>query len=127
MQRFGNDESGFSVVWEDASGTVRVKAWGFWDAGLSASFSRAVGGVCRSARRPLKLFVDAMMLKPQRDEGQAAFRALMTILVSLGGVRAAVAVGNAITRIQLVRIAKETSAEGWSFLATEGSAAEALE
>lgn len=66
----GNDEAGFSVALDEASGTVRVRAWGFWGAEVADSFAQTVAEACRSAREAARLVLDARLLKPQRDAGQ---------------------------------------------------------
>jgi len=107
MVRFGNDEDGFAVGFDEATCVVQVKAWGFWSAELAAMFAQAVIDVCNANRRATSMVVDAVGLKPQREEGQKAFGALMAVLPRLGMGRVSVTTDSPLTRLQLLRLAKE--------------------
>ena len=106
MAHFGNDEAGFSVWLDDPTRTVRVKAWGFWTPEVAAEFARSVTEACRSVQNA-NLSMDLTGLKPQREEGQAAFAAMMGALPRLGLSRASIQGANPLTKLQLLRIAKE--------------------
>jgi hypothetical protein len=106
--RFGTDESGFSV--ETRPLGARVLAWGFWDASIAVAFPTAVldaAGGCQH------LLVDATQLKPQGEEGQAAFRRLVQATSKLK-LRAELVVTNAITKLQLLRIVREAGSGNWT-------------
>ena len=120
---FGSEESGFSVASEGGT-IVRVHAWGFWDPQLAATFPTAVADACRG-RRPVDLLLDVSRLKPQRDEGQEAFRQLM-LAIKTTVRRVGVVVTNTITRMQLARISREAAAGNWSYFASESVAATTL-
>ena len=49
MQRYGEDQAGFSVAWEATTRLVNVVAWGFWSRETAASFTSAVLDVCKKA------------------------------------------------------------------------------
>jgi hypothetical protein len=106
------EESGFTV--EVGTLGVRVRAWGFWNAEIATSFVTRVLELVRAAPRSAPLYIDATQLKPQRDEGQAALREVVNVVSKLGVVRAELVVTNAITRLQLARIIRESGAECWT-------------
>ena len=105
-----DDESGFSV--ETGALGVRVEAWGFWDAPTCLRFPTAVLEAVRGAPQR-SVVIDATRLKPQRDEGQAAFRDL-ALTTSKLGVRVELLVTNPITKMQLARILRENDLRGWT-------------
>ncbi len=121
-QRFGNEESGFSIAL-DAGGALRVQAWGFWEPDLSATFARVSVEACR-AQRPAKLLFDVTRLKPQVEAGQAAIRALLGSVGAIGISRCVAVVGdNVLTKMQLMRLAREGGARGWTYAANDSMAA----
>jgi hypothetical protein len=101
MKAAGDDESGFSI--DSSALGVRVEAWGFWDASTCTRFPTAVLDAIRGAPQRAPVVVDATRLKPQREEGQAAFRDLAQTTSKLG-VRVELIVTNPITKMQFVRI-----------------------
>jgi hypothetical protein len=119
MPRVGNDQAGFSI--EEGPHAVRVQVWGFWDSPVAAAFPKAVIDACRAARSPVHLLVDATDLKPQREEGQAALEDLFELLAHAAIARADIRVPNAITRMQMVRIARGVDAPGWSYSFAENA------
>ncbi len=105
----GNEQDGFSVERDDD--TLRVRARGLWSSETASMLTKAVSDACAAA--PISNFVlDAVGLKPQRDPGQAALAALMTWLLRIGVRRASLTTDSALTRLQILRIAKERSATG---------------
>jgi hypothetical protein len=111
MPKFGSDADGFSVTFEDASRSLRVKAWGFWGPEVAASFATTVIDACRSARRATEVVVDATDLKPQRDEGQLALTTFLGALPGLGITQASIVTANPLTKLQLMRIAGSTASK----------------
>jgi hypothetical protein len=61
------------------------------------------------ATRSLIVTIEADRLKPQREEGEAAFRTVIGALLRLGVARVVVTT-NALTKLQILRIAKEQKA-----------------
>lgn len=107
------------------SNVVRVAAWGFWGPDVALAFSRDVLLVCAGARVRFGLLVDCSGLNPQRAEGQEAWgRWMLETGPRLG--RACAAVPNAVTKLQLVRIAKASHGQGWTFFSTIEAALLAL-
>jgi hypothetical protein len=105
MPTFGTDADGFSITFDEPSRLLRVRAYGFWSPEVAATFAASVIEACRPPRRPKELVVDAADLKPQREEGQAALRSVFAALPGLGIGRASVLTGNALTKLQLLRLA----------------------
>ena len=126
MRSFGTEDSGFAVDYRSGGRTVVVRAWGFWDPALAAAFPGAVTEACQEATPPFGLLLEVSQLKPQREAGQGAFRALMTALREGGPARTAVVFENAITKMQLTRIARETATGGWRYFPSEEDATDAL-
>jgi hypothetical protein len=124
MPRVGTELTGFTV--ETGGEAVRVEAWGFWGAEVAEVFASNVVEACRVARAPVRLIVDVRELKPQREEGQAAFRDMMVGAARLGVSHAVMVVTNAITKLQLARLASEKGAGSWSFVASPDSAVAAV-
>ncbi len=111
MKRVGSDDAGYSV--ETGALGVRVSAWGFWDAALAGNFSQAVLEAFDTVGNRAQLLVDATALKPQREEGQAAFLAMVKATSRLGLPRVELVVTNPITKMQLGRILREAGARTW--------------
>jgi len=105
MPMFGTDADGFSITFEEPSQLLRVRAYGFWPPEVAAAFAASVLQACQPPRRARELVVDAADLKPQREEGQAALRSVFAALPRLGIGRASVLTGNALTKLQLLRLA----------------------
>jgi hypothetical protein len=110
MPTFGSDADGFSIAFEELSRCLRVKVWGFWAPEVAASFPAAVVDAVRGGRRAAEVLVDAVELKPQRDDAQEAFKTMFAALPALGVTRASITTGNALTKLQLMRLANATPA-----------------
>jgi hypothetical protein len=112
MPKFGTDADGFSITFEEHSRSLRIRTYGFWSSELAATFAASVVEACRAPRRASEVFVDASDLKPQREEGQAALKTVFAALPGLGIGRASVFTGNALTKLQLMRLANAGPAKG---------------
>jgi hypothetical protein len=110
MQRLGNQDDGFEVELHKETHAIRVKAWGFWSAELASKFLPTVVEACQGRVGPLSLLMDARGLKPQREPGQEALAMLMAALPGLGVTGGNVMTDSSLTRLQLLRLAKERSA-----------------
>jgi hypothetical protein len=110
MQRYGEDQAGFSVAWEATTRLVNVVAWGFWSRETAASFTSAVLDVCKKAPIGTCLTLNMTDLKPMREEGQRAWTGLMSGLPAVSGIdRVSVVTGNALTKLQLLRLTKDSA------------------
>jgi hypothetical protein len=126
MRSGGDQESGFSADYDTSSQTVCVRAWGFWGADIASSFVRSVAAECSAATRPIRLLVDVTRLLPQRNEGQAAFGDLMTSVTMHGDASVGVVFSNTITKMQLLRLAKERGVRNWAYFSSNLEARAAL-
>jgi hypothetical protein len=118
MLDVGNEEAGFSVWAELSTHTVRVRAWGFWPPPVAGAFAQTVVDMCKPIR-PVTLFIDGTQLPPQREDGQKAFSGLMKSMKGVTLAKATIIVGNAITKMQLLRIAKDNKAADWTIATSE--------
>ena len=97
MERIGDDLAGFS-------GVVSVRGWGFWSAEVAASFGVRVCEACTNRPRGTRLTMELTALKPMREEGQRSFASLLAALPGLRVPATVVATGNALTKLQLMRL-----------------------
>ena len=109
-KQFGDAAGGFSVNSEDGASEVQVKAWGFWSIDVATAFRTAILDACVPATIK-RLALDLRALKPMRDEGQQGVSAVMAALPRLGIERATVITSSPLTKLQLLRIIRETSAK----------------
>lgn len=100
-------EEGFEVLFDPEAGAVSVRAWGFWSPELASKFAHTVIDACRANRELTSLRIDARGLRPQREAGEHALGVMMAALPGLGIARATVTTDSPLTRLQLLRIAKE--------------------
>jgi hypothetical protein len=105
----GNEEQGFSVDMDAATSTLRVKAWGFWTAETAEALLGSVVSDC-PPNRMSSFVLDAVGLKPQREEGQRAIGSVLAMLSTLGIARAHLITDSSLTKLQLMRITKECGA-----------------
>lgn len=112
MALVGDEKSGFSVDFDASSATVRVRGWGFWSPAVAAAFCPAVENACRDRAAGLTLVMDMNDLKPMREEGQASFSTLVTLLPRLGITKASATSTNQLTKLQLLRVASEGVKKG---------------
>jgi hypothetical protein len=104
MKRIGDDQAGFSVVFDAEAGAFRVRGWGFWNIEVATAFAKTVAEVCHTGQRGGVLLMDMTGLKPLRDEGQESFGALMDALPKLGIARASLVIDSPLTKLQLLRL-----------------------
>ncbi|NUP06741.1 MAG: hypothetical protein HOW73_11865 [Polyangiaceae bacterium] len=107
---FGTEAAGFSLDLDAASHSLRVRVWGFWKRDVTDIFAQTVLDACRPTARITHLVMDANDLKPQREEGQAAFATLLEGVRKHGIDRVSIVTRNALTRLQLTRIAHDSTA-----------------
>ncbi|HTJ81748.1 MAG TPA: hypothetical protein VL400_08475 [Polyangiaceae bacterium] len=112
MALVGDEKAGFSVDFDASAATVRVRAWGFWSPAVAAAFCPAIETACRDRAAGLTLAMDMNELKPMREEGQASFSALVTLLPRLGIAKATATSTNQLTKLQLLRVAAEGVKKG---------------
>lgn len=110
MPRVGDEQAGFNVDSTPSDG-VRVRGWGFWSVDIAAAFASAVLDACRTQPRGAPLSLDLNDLKPMRDEGQQALSRVLRAAASVGAGSISIATTNALTRLQLVRLASESGVD----------------
>ncbi len=109
-KQVGDASGGFSVHCNVESAEVQVQAWGFWSVDAATTFRTAVLEACT----PLtfkRLQLDFRALKPMRDEGQQGVSAVMAALPRLGIEQATVITSSHLTKLQLLRIVRESAAK----------------
>jgi hypothetical protein len=102
---FGTDDQGFEVGAVDSAQTIHVRMWGFWNADTASRFADVVHEAC-SAGGVSFVAIDATELKPMRDVARDAFGSMLAGLPTYKVRRVLLAAGP-LTRLQLLRIAKE--------------------
>ena len=107
MTKIGDDQAGFSAVFDPAVSAIRVRGWGFWSAEVATAFAGTVVEACQAGPKGKTLLMDMTGLKPMRDEGQQSFGKLMARLPKLGVARVTVAIDNPLTKLQLLRLVTE--------------------
>jgi hypothetical protein len=110
VETIGDPDAGFSVQYDAEVGVVRVVGWGFWSIEVSVRFDEAVRTACGSAPAGTRVLMDMTHLKPLRDEGQRAFGAAVEALKRLGNTELSVVTTSHLTKLQLMRLAKEAGA-----------------
>jgi len=119
VRSFGDAQSGFSVEHDAVALVVRVRAWGFWGLEVATLFARAVVDECRAVGEPVGLLLDVTRLLPQREEGQTAFGELIVGLRTIVPKRVVVVVSSTITKMQLLRIAKDRGVRDWLYFTSD--------
>jgi hypothetical protein len=109
VRRIGDDKAGFTVRFDEFLGAIRVDAWGFWDAAVASAFGKAVLEVSRRSRGIQRCVFNMTELKPMREEGQLSWGMLVTELPAAGVTDSTVATASQLTKMQLLRIAKQSS------------------
>jgi hypothetical protein len=121
MYKIGDGNNGFSFVHDTDAQLLRVRLWGFWEETHLEAFVKALQGKLPQGTKGL--LVDITLLKPQREPGQEAIRAVAALPKSLGCSYAAVVFDNILGKLQFARIAKDVSTILWRFYRSEEIAA----
>jgi hypothetical protein len=127
MRRYAGDgEAGFSVEHDHPRNTIRVAAWGFWRPDVANVFVSTVTNDWL-ATAEVRVLIDATRLVPQREEGQAAWGDLMAALRVPTVQTVAVVVSSTITKMQLLRLAKDRGVQSWVYFPTVQEALAAMD
>ena len=94
-----------------AAGVLRLTAWGFWSIEVSLSFEQLAIDARRQEPTTRELVLDMSRLKPLRDEGQRSIAKLLALLPELGITRTTVLTTSQLTKLQLLRIVRESGAK----------------
>jgi hypothetical protein len=103
----GDERAGYQILSALVSGSLRVQCWGYWCGEVAATFEVDVPEACRETPNLTHFVLDAEELKPQGAQGQVALRSLMSHLGSMKETACTVLSTNALTKMQLVRFARE--------------------
>ena len=107
----GTEAGGYRV--SGSPGTVlRLRVWGYWPPDVTITFTREAAAVCRDLASDATLALDASDFKPQGAEGQEALRVFLRALAPLTFAKGLVLAGNALTRMQLTRLLRESGLDG---------------
>jgi hypothetical protein len=108
--RVGTDGGGFRLT----SGTVefRIEGWGYWTPDVVSAFRRQAPPAARKLGADGLFVFDAKLMKPQGTDGQDALRELFRLLAALPFARGSVMAANALTRMQITRLLRESALDG---------------
>jgi hypothetical protein len=109
-KQVGDAVGGFSVESDVGSAEVQVKGWGFWSVEVATAFRTTILDACTPPTLK-RLVLDLRALKPMRDEGQQGVSAVVAALPRLGIERATVITSSPLTKLQLLRIVRESQAK----------------
>jgi hypothetical protein len=105
LKRLLEDRPAYRIREDDAGGVIRMEVQGFFDIDtLVRHFAdnEAVVGRWRAARRPIRVFIRAVNLKPHSPEGQACVQNA-TARIYRPGDRVAVCVASSLVKMQMRR------------------------
>lgn len=109
MSTHGDSDEGFTI--ETQNDALMVTTWGFWSADFVPEFLPAVFAALESRGRGSLLIIDLKQLRPLRDEGQTAFRTLMTRALTDDLARLELRGASALTKLQMLRLIRELGAQ----------------
>ena len=115
-------EAGFALQLGPPGRLIQGRAWGFWGRPVAERFQRELSDTLRQIERPSRLLLDMSQLLPQSDEVQVLLRQAMSSASLAGLGQAAIIVTNAITKLQLTRLAREARVSQWAFVASPAQA-----
>jgi len=107
LTQHGDESEGFTI--DNGGDFVLVTARGFWSAETADKMAESVLTALAGRRQPL--IFELSELRPLRDEGQLAFKALFKRALARGTPRIVVRSASAMTKLQMMRIARETGQE----------------
>jgi len=109
LSTHGDTAQGFTI--ESRGGAVLVRAWGFWSVEFVPEFLPPVMAALEAAGKGGAFTIDLKDLRPLRDEGQAAFRQLMTRALAHGSWVIELQGASALTKLQMLRLTRELGAQ----------------
>ena len=110
IERGGTDEAGFGVSFDAPARTMRVEAWGFWSAEVCGVFGRSLIGASRKSVGVRRVELETTRLKPLREEGESAWALVLSALSGVG-IEAIIVRTNGLTKLQLLRIARQSASK----------------
>jgi len=106
----GTEAGGFRVL-ANGAGTLKISVWGYWPPEVARAFASDGQAAAQKLMPAGTLVVDARQLKPQGTDGQEAWRRFFRGLVTVTFARAVVVGANALTRMQLARLVRESGVD----------------
>lgn len=106
MASIGPESAGYCITTGD-EGVLQIESWGFWTAQMAAAFEFEALVACHRLAPLQSCEWDAAQMKPQGEHGQIAIRKLMSLLGSMGVPDCQIIADNALTLMQLRRLARE--------------------
>jgi len=91
---------------------LRITVWGYWTPEVARAFATEAQAAAQKLMPTSTLVVEAAALKPQGPDAQEAWRGFFRGLVGLVFARAVVVGANALTRMQLTRLVRESGVDG---------------
>jgi hypothetical protein len=88
-----------------------VTTWGFWSVEFVPEFLPPVMAALEAAGKGSAFVIDLKDLRPLRDEGQAAFRQLMSRALAQGVGAIELRGASALTKLQMLRLTRELGAQ----------------
>ena len=125
MYRVGTDEAGFQLGSDRQAHLLRARLWGFWDEPLAAEFKRRIADELARLSWPWYLVWNCEALSPLRPVVQNALREVIAQVCAQGMRRGALVTQNALAKLPLIRLVKESRARdgaSWEFFYTDGAA-----
>jgi hypothetical protein len=109
LSTHGDADQGFRI--EDRGDALLITAWGFWSAEFVPHFLPTVMAALEAKGKGGALTMDLKDLRPLRDEGQQAFKALIikALAYVTGGVELKGA--SALTKLQMLRLTRDLGAQ----------------
>ena len=118
----GTDDGGFRILPGLGWHGLVIECWGYWEEDTIAVFLRQSQAALEKAASPLDFTLDAASLKPQSSAGQEAMRKFFRELAGKSLSRVGVRVENVLTRMQLMRLMRESGLESAQFTAPSNDA-----
>jgi hypothetical protein len=112
MARVGDDIAGFSIDAEGDS-TLRVVGRGFWNLEVALAFYPHVRAALIARPGLSHIIFDFSALKPLRDQGQEGFLQVLGAIRAMSQPRVSVLTSSPLTKLQLLRIVKESGNSEW--------------
>lgn len=125
MHRVGTDEAGFQLASDRQAHLLRARLWGFWDEALVGEFQRCTTSELAQLSWPWYLLWNCEALAPLRPPVQNAVREVIRLVCAQGMRRGAVVTQNALNKLPLIRLVKESRARdgaGWEFFHADSAA-----
>lgn len=106
-----DEPAGYRITTGTQKESIRIRCWGYWGEETASSFERDAVAAVRESPNLQSVALDAEELKTQGKAGQAALRGLMRQLTSMPPRSCTADSTNALTKMQLRRLARECGLE----------------